>query len=208
MAGMGMALLLTGVIGYYLATDTGLAKTLILTLFANLFGGRSVGIGLCIIQDLNAFATIFYNFYLEVMVVFFTYAIFALTTASYLRVEWVIRAMERIAQTALKQKNRIERFGWLGIFLFVMIPLPVTGPVVGSIIGGMIRMGWVKNFSATFLGTLTAIVLWTQFFEFLDERLQMVQTFFVIIVILVLIPYIKKIRGLILSLRQKDPGDP
>jgi uncharacterized membrane protein len=208
MAGMGMALLLTGVIGYYLATDTGLAKTLILTLFASLFGGRSVGIGLCIIQDLNAFATIFYNFYLEVMVVFFTYAIFALTTASYLRVEWVIRAMERIAETALKQKNRIERFGWLGIFLFVMIPLPVTGPVVGSIIGGMIRMGWVKNFSATFLGTLTAIVLWTQFFEFLDERLQMIQTFFGIIVILVLIPYIKKIRGIVRSFRQKNPTDP
>lgn len=208
MAGMGMALLLTGVIGYYLATDTGLAKTLILTLFANLFGGRSVGIGLCIIQDLNTFTTIFYNFYLEVMVVFFTYAIFALTTASYLRVEWVIRAMERIAETALKQKSRIERFGWLGIFLFVMIPLPVTGPVVGSIIGGMIRMGRVKNFSATFLGTLTAIVLWAQFFEFLDERLQMIQTFFGIIVILVLIPYIKKIRGVIRSLRGKYPPKP
>jgi hypothetical protein len=89
-----------------------------------------------------------------------------------------------------------------------MIPLPVTGPVVGSIIGGMIRMGWVKNFSATFLGTLTAIVLWTQFFEFLDERLQMIQTFFGIIVILVLIPYIKKIRGIVRSFRQKNPTDP
>jgi uncharacterized membrane protein len=208
MTGMVMALLLAGTIGYCLFTDADLAKTLILTLFANLFGGRSVGIGLCIIQDLNAFYTIFYNFYLEVMVVFFTYAVFALTATNYLRVEWVTRAMERIAETALKQKNRIERFGWVGIFLFVMIPLPVTGPVVGSIIGGMIRLGRVRNFSATFLGTLTAIVLWYEFFEFLDERFQMIQSFFIIIVILVLIPYIKKIRRLVRSLRQKNPLDP
>jgi uncharacterized membrane protein len=89
-----------------------------------------------------------------------------------------------------------------------MIPLPVTGPVVGSIIGGMARMGLVRNFSATFLGTLTAIVLWHEFFEFLDERFQMIQTFFIVIVILVLIPYIKKIRECLRSLRQKNPTDP
>jgi uncharacterized membrane protein len=208
LTGMGMALILVGTIGFYLFTDTDIAKTLILTFFANTFGGRSVGIGLCIIQDFRALPTILYNFYLEVMVVFFTYAVFALTTTSYLRVEWVIRAMDRIAETALKQKSRIERFGWLGIFLFVMIPLPVTGPVVGSIIGGMARMGLVRNFSATFLGTLTAIVLWHEFFEFLDERFQMIQTFFIVIVILVLIPYIKKIRECLRSLRQKNPTDP
>ncbi|MFU8769697.1 MAG: small multi-drug export protein [Desulfotignum sp.] len=207
MAGLLMALLLVGTIGFYLATDRAIAKTLILTFFANTFGGRSVGIGLCIIQDLSAFPTIFYNFYLEVMVTLFTYSVFALTTINYLRVEWVIRAMERIAETAVKQKKKIERFGWIGLFVFVMIPLPVTGPVVGSIIGGMIRIGLVKNFSATFLGTLTAIVLWFEFFEFLDERFQVIQYFFAVIVILVLIPYIKKIRRFVQTLRQKkqDP---
>ena len=198
-----MALVLVGFIGFYLATDADMAKTLILTFFANTLGGRSVGIGLCILQDLAAFPTIFYNFYLEVMVVLFTYAIFTLTTTNYLRVEWVTRAMERIAETALKQKHKIERFGWLGIFLFVMIPLPVTGPVVGAIIGSMIRLGLVRNFSATFLGTLTALILWFEFFEFLDERFQMIQSFFVIILILVLIPYFGKIRRLIHSLRRK-----
>ncbi|HSL62535.1 MAG TPA: small multi-drug export protein [Desulfotignum sp.] len=203
MAGLLMALLLVGTIGFYLATDRAIAKTLILTFFANTFGGRSVGIGLCIIQDLSAFPTIFYNFYLEVMVTLFTYSVFALTTINYLRVEWVIRAMERIAETAVKQKKKIERFGWIGLFVFVMIPLPVTGPVVGSIIGGMIRIGLVKNFSATFLGTLTAIILWFEFFEFLDERFQVIQYFFAVIVILVLIPYIKKIRRFVQALRQK-----
>jgi uncharacterized membrane protein len=208
MAGFFLIFLLVGTIGYFIATDADTAKTLILTFFANTFGGRSVGIGLCIIQDFGAFPTIFYNFYLEVMVVLFTYSIFVLTTTNYLRVEWVVRAMERIAVTAMKQKKKIERFGWIGVFLFVMIPLPVTGPVVGSIIGHMIRLSRVKNFSATFLGTLTAIILWFEFFEFLDERFQMIQYFFAVIVILVLIPYIKKIRRFIHTLRRKNTQDP
>jgi hypothetical protein len=50
------------------------------------------------------------------MVVLFTYSIFVLTTTNYLRVEWVVRAMERIAVTAMKQKKKIERFGWIGVF--------------------------------------------------------------------------------------------
>jgi uncharacterized membrane protein len=203
-----MAMVLVGTIGFYVVTDAALAKTLILTFFANTFGGRSVGIGLCILQGLTAFPTIFYNLYLEVMVVLFTYAVFTLTTTNYLRVEWVIRAMERVAETALKKKHKIERFGWFGIFLFVMIPLPVTGPVVGAIMGNMIGLGWIRNFSATFLGTLTALVLWFEFFEFLDERFQMIQSFFVIILILVLIPYFGKIRRLVESLRRKKPLDP
>jgi uncharacterized membrane protein len=203
MAGMAMALLLMGTIGVYLFTDTDMAKTLILTFFANTFGGRSVGIGLCIIQELSAFTTIFYNFYLEVMVSIFTYCIFALTTTNHLRVEWVIRVMERITAKALMHKRKIERFGWVGLFFFVMIPLPVTGPVVGSIIGRMIGLSVLKNFSAAFLGTLTAIYLWFEFFEFLDERLQMIQYFFAVIVILAFLPYATKINRFIHGIRKK-----
>ncbi len=207
LAGIFLTLLLTGAIGFYVATDTETAKTLILVFFANTFGGRSVGVGLCIIQELGAFSTIFYNFYLEVMVVLFTYSAFVLTTTNYLRVEWVTRAMERIAVTAFTQKKKIERFGWIGIFLFVMIPLPVTGPVVGSIIGYMIRLSLLKNFSATFLGTLTAIILWYQFFDFLDQRFQMIQYIFAVLLILVLIPYIKTIRRFIKTISKKNHID-
>lgn len=202
--GIFLSLVLLAATAFYAVTDFDTAKTLVLAFFAHTFGGRAAGIGLCILNDFGAFATIFYNFYLEVLIVCFTYAVFVLTTTNYLRVEWVIRAMDRIADKAMEQKDKIERYGWIGIFLFVMTPLPVTGPVVGSIIGYMIRMGLFKNFTATFLGTFTAIVVWFYCFDFLEERFHAIQYIFAAIVIMVLIPYFKKILQFIRECRKTD----
>jgi len=112
--------------------------------------------------------------------------------------------MENIAVKALKNKQKIERFGWLGIFFFVMAPLPVTGPVIGSIIGYMLRLSLIKNFSATFSGTLTAIIVWFQFFDFLEERFHMIQYIFALIVVLVLVVNFKKIKRFIQAVSQKS----
>lgn len=203
-AGILLALALLASIVFYFVTDFETAKTLVLVFIAHSVGGRAAGIGLCILQDFGTFATIFYNFYLEILIVCFTYSIFVLSATQYLRVEWLARVMGNIAVKALKNKQKIERFGWLGIFFFVMAPLPVTGPVVGSIIGYMIKLSLVKNFSATFLGTLTAIIVWFQFFDFLEERFHMIQYIFALIVVLVLVVNFKKIKRFIQAVTQKS----
>lgn len=203
-AGILLALALLASIVFYGVTDFETAKTLVLAFIAHSVGGRAAGIGLCILQEFGTFATIFYNFYLEILIVCFTYSIFVLSATQYLRVEWLARVMGNIAVKALKNKQKIERFGWLGIFFFVMAPLPVTGPVVGSIIGYMLRLSLVKNFSATFLGTLTAIIVWFQFFDFLEERFHMIQYIFALIVVLVLVVNFKKIKRFIQAVTQKS----
>ncbi len=203
-AGIFLALALLASIVFYGVTDFETAKTLVLVFIAHSVGGRAAGIGLCILQDFGTFSTIFYNFYLEILIVCFTYSIFVLSATQYLRVEWLTRVMGNIAVKALKNKQKIERFGWLGIFFFVMAPLPVTGPVVGSIIGYMIKLSLVKNFSATFLGTLTAIIVWFQFFDFLEERFHMIQYIFALIVVLVLVVNFKKIKRFIQAVTQKS----
>ena len=192
--GILLAAILLAVIGYYAVTDFHTAKVLVLALIAHTFGGRAAGIGLCILNGYGAGMTIVYNFYLEVLIVCFTYAAFVLSTTQYLDFPWLNRIMDRIAVKAEEQKDKVEAYGWLGIFLFVMAPLPVTGPVVGSIIGYMIRMRLAKNLAATLLGTLTAIIVWFYAFDYLEERFQMIQYIFVGIVLLVLIPYAKKIK--------------
>jgi len=204
LTGIFLALTLIASIVYYGVTDFETAKTLVLAFIAHSVGGRAAGIGLCILQEFGSFATIFYNFYLEILIVCFTYSIFVLSATQYLRVEWLTRVMENIAVKALKNKQKIERFGWLGIFFFVMAPLPVTGPVVGSIIGYMLRLSLIKNFSATFLGTLTAIIVWFQFFDFLEERFHMIQYIFAFIVVLVLAANFKRIKRFIQAVTQKS----
>ncbi len=200
--GIILGSILLAVMIYFAFADSELAKVMVLTFFAHSFGGRAAGIGLCILNDFGSVATIGYNFYLEVLIVCFTYGLFVLTTIDYLQIKWLTTIINRLAQKAQNQKARIESYGWIGIFLFVMVPLPVTGPVTGSIIGYMLGLRPVKNFSATLLGTLSAIVIWFYCFDFLEERFHMIQYIFGAIVLVVLLPYLKGIKEFFKSLKQ------
>ncbi|SCY34752.1 small multi-drug export protein [Desulfoluna spongiiphila] len=199
--GVFLTVLLLGYLGYCAVTDLKQAETLVLVFGAHTFGGRAAGVGLCIFAGMGPALSIGYNFYIEVLIVCFTYSGFVLSTKSYLRVPWIMNAMDRLTEKALERKHKIEPYGWIGIFLFVMAPLPVTGPVMGSIIGYMLRLGLIRNLSATLLGTLTAIAIWFYCFDFLNDRFHIIQYVFIAIVVVVVVPHLKKIKNFILSLK-------
>ena len=191
--GFMLSLLLLIIIGYFVTIDIQTAKTLVLTFFAHTFGGRAAGIGLCIMNEFGPTVTILYNFYLEVLIVCFTYSVFVLTTNNYIQIIWVKNFIERLSQKAIEQKEKIHSFGWVGLFIFVMLPLPVTGPVVGSVIGYMLGINLFKNFSAIGSGTLTAIIVWFFCFDFLEQRFHVIQYVFAGVVILALLSHHKAI---------------
>jgi uncharacterized membrane protein len=62
--------------------------------------------------------------------------------------------------TAQKEKTRIKKFGIIGLFLFVMFPFFMTGPVIGAIIGYLLNYKAINNFFIVFSGTLSSIVLY------------------------------------------------
>jgi uncharacterized membrane protein len=202
--GAFLSIVLVLFIGIYGFIDFAATKILILVFFTHIVGSRAGGIGLCIINGFSPFATIGYNFYIEVLIVCFTYSGFVLSTTNYLKVEWIKRFMDKLALKALERKEKISSYGWVGIFLFVMAPLPVTGPVVGSIIGYMLRMSLVRNFTATALGTLTANIAWCFGFEFLEQRFHMIQYVFGAIVVIVMIPYIGQVKKFIAEYRKEE----
>lgn len=190
-------------LGIYGFIDFSATKILFFVFLTHIMGSRAGGVGLCILNGFSPFTTIAYNFFVEVLIVCFTYSAFVLSTTNYLKIEWIKRFMDQLALKALERKEKIASYGWIGIFLFVMAPLPVTGPVVGSIIGYMLRMGLVRNFTATALGTLSAIVTWCFGFEFLEQRFHMIQYVFGAIVLIIMIPYIGQIKKFIAEYRKK-----
>ncbi len=199
LVGVGMSLLLVAVMGYYAIVDTEMSATLGLVFVAHTFGGRAAGIGLCILNELNFFVTIFYNFYLEVFIVFFTYSLFVLSITNHIKLRGVKPFALRLERKARTHKEKIANYGWIGLFLFVMAPLPVTGPVMGAIIGYLLKFKIWRNLSATFLGTLVAIVLWTFFFDFLDQYLDVVRYVFIGIVTIVVLSYLRTIVQVVRS---------
>ena len=62
-------------------------------------------------------------------------------------------------QKVEKHKGQIEKFGYLGIVLFVGIPLPGTGAWTGSLIASVLEMDRKKTFLAVLAGVFMASII-------------------------------------------------
>lgn len=58
-----------------------------------------------------------------------------------------------------KHKGQIEKFGYLGVILFVGIPLPGTGAWTGSLIASVLNMDKKKTFIAVMAGIVMASII-------------------------------------------------
>ena len=58
-----------------------------------------------------------------------------------------------------KHKGQIEKFGYLGVILFVGIPLPGTGAWTGSLIASVLEMDRKKTFIAVCIGVFMASII-------------------------------------------------
>ena len=60
-----------------------------------------------------------------------------------------------------KKRDKIEKYSFWGVCLFVAIPLPVTGAWTGSLVAAMIDMKFWKALLSCFIGVLIAGVIMT-----------------------------------------------
>ena len=58
-----------------------------------------------------------------------------------------------------KHKGQIEKYGYLGVILFVGIPLPGTGAWTGSLIASVLELDRKKTFGCVLIGVLIASVI-------------------------------------------------
>ena len=160
---IGLVLMaLTGIYFLYLLfTDFGLYKVLSSTAIIHIMGGRALGIVTCLSADISLFYTILYNFHLEVIIVLIAYGIVVLVMRNIIQPKLFKSAVRQAELTAQSQKTKIKRYGSIGLFLFVMFPFFMTGPVIGAIIGYLLNYRVVTNFLIVFSGTLTSILIYT-----------------------------------------------
>ena len=67
---------------------------------------------------------------------------------------WLLKKVE-------KNRAKIEKYGILGVALFVAIPLPGTGAWTGSLVAAVIDMKFRKSVLSAFIGVLIAGIVIT-----------------------------------------------
>ena len=159
---IGLVLMvLTGIyLLYLLFTDFHLYKVLSSTAIIHLMGGRVLGIVTCLSADISLFYTILYNFILEVIIVLIAYGIVVLVMRNLLQPKLFKSAVRQAELTAQSQKTKIKKYGSIRLFLFVMFPFFMTGPVIGAIIGYLLNHRSINNFLIVFSGTLASIMIY------------------------------------------------
>ena len=161
-----LGLVLTALTGIYflylLFTDPGLYKVLFSTAIVHIMGGRALGIATCLSAGISLFYTISYNFFLEVVIVMIAYGIVVLVMRNIIQPKLFDSAVRQAELTAQNQKTKIKRYGSIGLFLFVMFPFFMTGPVIGAIIGYLLNYKVINNFLIVFSGTLASILIYAR----------------------------------------------
>jgi len=66
---------------------------------------------------------------------------------------------DKLENKAMGKKDRIEKYEFWGLVLFVGIPLPGTGAWTGSLIASLLGIKFKKAFPAVLLGLLMATVI-------------------------------------------------
>jgi uncharacterized membrane protein len=174
--GLSLTALAGAYLAYLLFTDPALSRTLFSTAVIHIVGGRALGIATCLAADISASSTIFYNFFLEIVIVLLAYGLVVLVMRNIIEPRLFHSAVRQAELAAQKEKTRIKKFGAVGLFLFVMFPFFMTGPVIGSIIGYLLNYRAIHNFFIVFTGTLSSIIIYTltgdQILKFIDPYIE------------------------------------
>lgn len=130
------------------------------------FGEAKVGIPYGLLKGLNPYLVFIValgaNILVFPMMMFFLDKINILLT----RWNWYKKSAIWVARRAKKGSgDKLQKYGFVGLALFVMIPLPGTGVYAGSIATYLFKMERKKACIANFIGiTISSIIVWTTTF--------------------------------------------
>jgi len=80
----------------------------------------------------------------------------------FLRMKWYQNFFGRFIERARgKLHNNVERWGWLGVAVFVAIPLPLTGAWTGTLGAWVLGLSKRKTMLAVLLGVITSGIVVT-----------------------------------------------
>jgi uncharacterized membrane protein len=199
MLGIGLALtglmLLAFGIGWHLFPDSVLTYAAMTGL--NLVIGRAAGMSFGYASGLGHAQVVPLNMLVETIQVLVVYPLFALSWRQLIRVPRLQPLVKRMHHSAESQEGAVRKFGLIGLFVFVLVPFWMTGPVVGAIIGFLIGLRPWVNLVVVLVSTYVAIGVWGLLLNELNVWAATVNRFapFALVIAIVLIAAAMRLLG-------------
>ena len=100
---------------------------------------------------------------IETILVLLVYPLFVFSWRHLLVVKGLKKLFERIGESAEAHKDKVKKYGIIGLLAFVWFPFWMTGPVVGCVIGFLLGLRAWLNITIVLSGTYLAIIAWALF---------------------------------------------
>lgn len=165
----------------------------------NVIFGRMAGLSIGVASQMDTTFLVLFNFFIESIMVLILYPLFVF---SWKKLDFVSypplsRYLEHSKHHANKYQPLIQRYGIIGLVLFVLTPFAMTGPVVGSFVGYLIGFSHKLTLAIVLSSTFIAIIVWVYLIKNFEEQLVaysdvLMIGLFVAIAVLLLWYFIKK----------------
>jgi len=152
----------------------------------NLVIGWGGGVSYGLASGLGPFEVVLCNLVADSVQVLVVFPLFVMGWRQLIDVRRLAPMLQRLRAAAESRQDVVRRFGIAGLFLFVLVPFWMTGPLVGAIIGFLLGLNPVVNLLVVLSATGLAIYLYALFLEPLNAWASAVHPYAVFVVIVTL----------------------
>ncbi len=132
--------------------------------------GRAAAMAFGYSQELEPITVIPICIIIETILVLIFYPLFVFSWRHLLVINWLKNIFQRAHKAAEAHKDKVQRYGVIGLFIFVWFPFWMTGPVVGCVIGFLLGLRVWLNITVVLTGTYVAIFGWAFFLRQIHDH--------------------------------------
>jgi len=128
--------------------------------FTNIAFGRAVSMSIGYAAGYGHAMVIPVNMAVETILVLLFYPLFVFSLKKMVVFPALKNLIDRAHQAAVQHKDKVRKYGIIGLFTFVWFPFWMTGPVVGCAIGYLLELPIWLNLLVVLTGTYIAMTAW------------------------------------------------
>ena len=126
-----------------------------------LVAGRSGGLYTGFLMDIRFSLVIFINAAIEILWILLAAPVALLAGKRAAALPRVHGFVEKHRRSATRYRGSLRRSGSVGLLLFVMVPIPMSGPVVGALLGDFLEFSLGKTLALVVAGSCASLGVWT-----------------------------------------------